>query len=181
MKNTSYQNRYGDNIIFTERPDGKIEMTGYNPEWMRFGYANDYTEAYQVYLNQCNALTEPDYFYLIEDNNENKLRPMTFQEFATEVETNEEYRPYLKLTKSDPEVFCMVDPSGGPYIALGSDVGRYFEDGVSRFVVEIDIAKTKIIFTTTNQKKKNEKVTRKRAYRTKSKRNSTNNHQSKSA
>lgn len=35
-----YSNRYNDKIIFTDNGD-EVEMTGYNPDWMRCGYVNN--------------------------------------------------------------------------------------------------------------------------------------------
>ncbi len=38
-----------------------------------------------------------------------------------------------------------VDPSGGPFIQEGTDLGRYFEDGIKRVVKSIE-SNEKIIF-----------------------------------
>jgi hypothetical protein len=37
-----------------------------------------------------------------------------------------------------------VDPSGGPFIQIGTDLGRYFEDGVKRIVKSIEVNEKKI-------------------------------------
>lgn len=129
MKQTTYTNRYGDEIKFTELSETEVEMSGYNSEWLRVGWANDYSEAYEVYLNSVNYYT-------------------SYEEFIHKVENNEEYRPYLKYVKPDKSTYNMVDPSGGPYIALGMDIGRYFNDGVKRIIKNIQFNKdNKIIFT----------------------------------
>lgn len=129
MKQATYINRYGDEIKFIELSETEVEMSGYNSEWLRVGWANDYSEAYEVYLNSVN-------YYI------------SYEEFIHKVENNEEYRPYLKYAKSDKNTYSMVDPSGGPYIALGMDIGRYFEDGVKRIIKTIQFNKdNKIIFT----------------------------------
>lgn len=151
MKAAPYQNRYGDTITFVESEKGKVEMSGYNPEWLRCSWPNDYSDAYGIYLNQCRLLEEPDFDYLIDDPDTNECRPMTYQEFANEVETNDNYRHYLKHAKSDKTRISMVDPSGGPYITLGMNIGRYFEDGIKRIVEEIKFADNKIIFTVSNK------------------------------
>lgn len=39
--------------------------------------------------------------------------------------------------KENPDEITMVDPSGGPYIALGTDLGYFFEDGLKRIVTAI--------------------------------------------
>lgn len=38
-----------------------------------------------------------------------------------------------------------IDPSGGPYIRVGTDVGRYFDDGKVRRVKEFDFKDGKIL------------------------------------
>jgi hypothetical protein len=40
MKKVSYNNRYGDNIIF-EQIDNEIHMSGFNMEWIRVGYDDE--------------------------------------------------------------------------------------------------------------------------------------------
>jgi hypothetical protein len=37
----------------------------------------------------------------------------------------------------DPKIPTMVDPSGGPYISIGSNLNVYFKDKVDRIVDEI--------------------------------------------
>lgn len=86
-----YKNRYKDKIVFEQNGD-KITMTGYNPEWIRVGYAN-------------------------KENGE-----------------------------SDWNTINMVDPSGGPYIALGSDLGLFYGDGIKRIVEGISINELSVIF-----------------------------------
>lgn len=40
----------------------------------------------------------------------------------------------------------MIDPSGGPYLVIGSNLKRYFEDDKDRFIKLITIDIDKIIF-----------------------------------
>ena len=40
-----------------------------------------------------------------------------------------------------------IDPSGGPYISVGTDVGRYFEDDKVRRIKSINIEGNKIILS----------------------------------
>jgi len=49
----------------------------------------------------------------------------------------------------------MVDPSGGPYINVGMNLGRYFNDNIHREVQEIKFApnNSKIILTIKKQSK----------------------------
>jgi len=78
MKQAKYNNRYGDDIIFTELSETEIEMSGF--EYYRCG----------------------------ED---------------------------------------FIDPSGGPFIRIGTDVGRYFDDDKLRKVKAINVKNNKIILT----------------------------------
>ena len=154
---TTYHNRYGDNIVFEELDDKTIEMTGHSDHY-RVGYANDFSEAYEIYSMECKALTEPDMNLLVEDVKENNLRPMTFQEFAQHMTDTvhlkvEPYYHYWKLVTPDLSRYWMVDPSGGPYIAIGTDVGRYFDDSIQRRVMNIAIENNKFILTVKKQKK----------------------------
>tara|TARA_R110000868_G_scaffold268036_3_gene527282 strand:+ start:946 stop:1449 length:504 start_codon:yes stop_codon:yes gene_type:complete len=166
MKVAKYENRYGDKILFSELSANKVKMSGYGP-WYRYGWCNDYAEAYQVYTSHCNALTEPDYLYLVEDMDENKLRPRTYQEFVYEVENNEEYRSYLGLVRTDMSRINMFDPSGGPYVELGTNIGRYFDDGIDRIVEEITFHEDSVELVITAERKKNKQISKYEQSRTK--------------
>ena len=78
MKQAKYNNRYGDDILFTELSETEIHMHGF------------------------------DYCRRGED---------------------------------------FVDPSGGPFIRVGMDVGRYFEDGKERKIKTISHKEGKIILS----------------------------------
>lgn len=45
----------------------------------------------------------------------------------------------------DGKSIMFVDPSGGPFIQVGTDLGRYFGDGIKRVVKSIE-PNEKIIF-----------------------------------
>jgi len=137
MKAT-YTNRYGDTIIFTETNKTTIEVTGYDPKYFRCGYDNDYSEAYEIY---CLANT----------NNPDKLG---YQEFVYELEnvfheSSEPLHVYVKYVVPDFSFYSMFDPSGGPYIEVGTNVGRYFDDYKTRIVESIDIKSDRVILTVT--------------------------------
>ena len=84
MKKVTYNNRYGDNVIF-EQIDNEVHMSGFNIEWIRTG---------------CDK-----------ENN-----------------------------------ITMVDPSGGPYLTVGTNLGLYFNDKQNRIIESIKIKENKIIF-----------------------------------
>ena len=95
---TTYFNRYGDNLQFELISEDKIEMTGHDSSFMRYGYDG-------------------------------------------EVET-----------RYDNLVF--VDPPGGPFLNIGTDLGRYFDGKIGiHFVHEITIKDKSVIFTTKPIKK----------------------------
>jgi len=52
---------------------------------------------------------------------------------------------YYRIGYNQDETVNFVDPSGGPFIQEGTDLGRYFEDGIKRVVKSIE-SNEKIIF-----------------------------------
>jgi len=139
----TYDNRYGDTITFEQINKTEIRMSGYG-SYYRVSYGNDYTYAYIEYVQDCNALEEPDNMLLHDDGT--KLRMLTLEEFTDQfIETNGFYDKksafykYASLIESDMSSVTMIDPSGGPYIAVGGNVGRYFDDGVQRIISSIKI------------------------------------------
>ena len=121
---TTYTNRYGDNIVFEKLDNNTIKISGYNPAWIRLGYENVYDEAYNKYC---------------QDNNQ----PMSFEDFKDKVHHYEQDKTnplnvYRSLITSDYNTYNMFDPSGGPYISIGSNLKYYFSQ-------KEDIIVTKII------------------------------------
>lgn len=149
----SYINRYGDKITFKELANNKISMSGYDPAYARIGWENDYSDAYEIYCMECMALEEPDMNLLVEDVPvSSTLRKLTYPEFAYQVDDaihdqSKFFNKYGKYIRTDFERYNMIDPSGGPYISIGMNVGRYFEDNKTRIVQEIDILKTRVYLT----------------------------------
>ena len=94
-------------------------------------------------------LEEPDMDLLIDDPNQNITRPCSLKEFK---EFIHEYYPdrinplrkYQSLVKSDENDICMVDPSGGPYLCKGYDIGLYFNDRKKRIIESIQINNNKV-------------------------------------
>ena len=149
---TTYCNRYGDNIVFEHISDDQIKMSGYNHEWIRCAYENDYNKAYQSYIEDCLALEEPDMDLLFDDLINNQLRHLTLEEFKEEAHkdyfyNNPKLRKYSSLITSNKDDIHMVDPSGGPYISKRMDIGRYFNDNKKRIVTNIKFDNSTVIFT----------------------------------
>ena len=158
MKHT-YYNRHRDAIEFELRDENTITMTG--GKWMRYGWPNKYDVAYAHYLKKVDALTEPDYDLLVEDIEANCLRPYTESEFEKAMQGNlhdyEERKaiPALKeLWKhvySDRSTYDMVDPSGGPYLCTGMDLGELIGFPQSFVIERISIQDEQVIFKNTKQ------------------------------
>jgi len=52
---------------------------------------------------------------------------------------------YYRTGYNEDKTINFVDPSGGPYLGVGMDIGRYFEDGVKRVIKSVE-SNEKIIF-----------------------------------
>jgi hypothetical protein len=125
MKKIKYTNRYNDVFTFSKTEDGNILVEG-EFKWMRCGWPNVYTEAYNAYCADV-------------DTDER----MTLGEFKEAVH---EYHPetfkstplakkYQGLVYSDTTKINMIDPSGGPYMHSGHDMGM-FDDSFKGMVVD---------------------------------------------
>lgn len=88
----TYYNRHKDEIIFEQNGDVVI-MSGYNPEWIRYGLADD--------ADGCSKAEE---------------------------------------------IINMVDPSGGPYLTIGSDLSLFWGDKQPRIIKSIRLLGGKIEF-----------------------------------
>ena len=158
MKHT-YYNRHRDAIEFELRDENTVTMKG--GKWMRFGWPNNYDRAYVAYRQKVTTLEEPDYDLLVEDILENGLRPFTKAEFVEAMQGNlhdyEEKKavPALKeLWKhvySDTSTYDMVDPSGGPYLCTGMDLGELIGFPQSFVIKHISIQDEQVIFKNTKQ------------------------------
>jgi len=89
---TIYHNRYGDKITFEQEGD-TIIMSGYQPDFMRYGLADD--------SDGCSKAEE---------------------------------------------IINMIDPSGGPYLTIGSDLSLFWGDKQPRIIKSIRLLGGKIEF-----------------------------------
>lgn len=73
-----------------------------------------------------------------------------FEDLGNQVIMSEHKQFFMRysyeMDENDQKVYTMVDPSGGPYIALGMDLNYFFEDGRERIVEKITFGKDTIIF-----------------------------------
>jgi hypothetical protein len=110
----TYINRYGDAHHFDTMPNGNIKWTG-NFEWHRCSWPNVYDKAYAQYVADGGTESELVFKTLVHEwDNE----AVSYTELA---------KKYMHLVYSDTESIDMVDPSGGPYIATGMDMGQFNE------------------------------------------------------
>lgn len=126
MQETTYKNRYSEEIKFKHLDDKTIEMSNYYKNF-RVGYKNDYDEAYNTYLNST-KLSKEEFI--------KKIHAYGVDHFI------DTYGSLVKTTK----IVNMVDPSGGPYIELGSNLRFIFGDEIDRIVESIEIKIDTIIF-----------------------------------
>ena len=120
----TYHNRHRDKIIF-EHVGDKVIMTG--GSWFRYGWPNVYDTAYEKYVESAlvdaglqgnQILTQKEFEgSLFNTRDEDKY------------ESNALYKLFGKYIYSDTNKICFVDPSGGPYIALGNNLNEFWPKG----------------------------------------------------
>jgi hypothetical protein len=136
MIKQTYVNRYRDQIVFEQEGD-TILMSGYNPEYCRYGFPNIYTEAYKAYC---------DVVYEVPDG-----QPMSLEKFKEVVHewrdgTNWIMKLFGPLIISDTDTIDMFDPSGGPYMSVGTDMS-HFGGGLEGVVTGIKMSEKLVVLT----------------------------------
>ena len=107
-----YTNRYGDTYTFTEDKDGNVVWEG-NFEYSRHGFPNDYTQAFFQYVRDTGGgITLAQFKELVHAYDDEK------EEYVID-------RKYRELITSKTGIINMVDPSGGPYLVEGMDMGLF--------------------------------------------------------
>ena len=125
MEKVEYSNRYNDVFTFSKTDDGNILFEG-EFKWMRCSWPNVYDRAYEAYCMD------------IDDD-----QVMTLGEFKTAVHEYDKEtfkstplaKKYQGLVYSDTTKIDMVDPSGGPYMHSGYDMGM-FDESFKGMIVE---------------------------------------------
>jgi hypothetical protein len=119
-----YRNRYNEKFTFTLDDEGNILWEG-NFEWCRVGWPNDYTQAYNRYVeDDCDSsamMTRGEFEKAVHETDDNG-----YTEFS---------RKYMKHVMSDMSRIDMVDPSGGPYIAVNMDM-KYVSKEFDAMIVD---------------------------------------------
>jgi hypothetical protein len=117
----TFKNRYEDEFIFSLDDEGNILWEG-NFEWCRFGMPNDYAKSYNAYVGEGGKLSFNEFQHVVHEYDK---------------ETNQfKYPKYLQMIESIKDKINMVDPSGGPYIESGNNMGRYGEEFEGMIVKE---------------------------------------------
>jgi len=112
-KKVKFINRHGNAYFFTLKEDGNISWEG-NFEYCRFGHPNDYEKALEAFQDRyitsisCETFKEVVHIY------DSEKRENVFKDI-------------LPLVTSKTDCINMVDPSGGPYITHGIDMGNLDE------------------------------------------------------
>jgi hypothetical protein len=129
MEKINYENRYGDVFKFSLTEDKNILWEG-TFKWCRFSFPNVYDKAYEAYCADV-------------DTDER----LTMGEFKKEVHgtVNDKDGNYISMSKisikyaplifSNKDKIDMVDPSGGPYIHAGYNMGL-FDKSFNGMIVE---------------------------------------------
>lgn len=127
-----YKNRYNDVIVFhLDSKTKKVYMRGHVPEYMRYALANEYIESYLKYVLDCGS---------------SKEHVMTQESFEDKMENDRDFfNKYSKLIRSSDKI-SMIDPSGGPYIELESNLAYYLGIKAKVIVKDIELSEDEVIF-----------------------------------
>jgi len=112
-----YTNRYNDVFTFSKTEDGNILFEG-EFKWMRCSWPNVYDDAYNAYL----ADTDTD-AQMSMGEFKKEVHEAVYDEDGKYKHMSETSQKYAKLIYSNKNVVDMIDPSGGPYMHAGHDMG----------------------------------------------------------
>jgi len=73
-----------------------IGMNMLFPETIKIVFDDVYEKRYKKYLKFIKTMEEPDFEYLIDDPNQNKVRKFTFEEFLEEWDSNKKLQKKFK-------------------------------------------------------------------------------------
>jgi len=119
MKKIEITNRYKDKFTFSKTEDGNILFEG-EFKWMRCSWPNVYTEAYEAY---CSDVDTDERMTMGEFKEE--VHKAIYDSEGKYVSMSPTSVKYAKLVYSDKNKIDMVDPSGGPYMHSGHDMGMF--------------------------------------------------------
>jgi len=111
-----YTNRYNDVYTFTRQENGDVLWEG-EFEYCRFGWPNVYKEAYEQYRKDGGDLHIEDF--------KKEVHNYIRDENGKYVGPSEIANKYATMVYSDRNTIDMVDPSGGPYLTTGNELGAW--------------------------------------------------------
>jgi hypothetical protein len=129
MKKVKYTNRYNDVFTFSKTEDGNILFKG-NFKWMRCGWPNVYDKAYETY---CIDIDDDQVMTLGEFKKE--IHKAIYDSEGKYISMSDTSIKYSPLVYSDTTKIDMIDPSGGPYMHSGYDMGM-FDESFKGMIVE---------------------------------------------
>ena len=68
-----------------------------------------------------------------------------FEDHGNEVHMTGFNLEYMRVAYKEDDI-VMIDPAGGPYLNIGTNLGLYFNDKKSRIIESIEIKENKVIF-----------------------------------
>jgi hypothetical protein len=138
-----YYNRYKDKITFDHK--GKtVIMSGYSP-YYRYSWPNVYDTAYEKYVESAVVDAKlQDGQILTQEEFEKALYVRKDED---EYSYNALYKLFGKYIYSNKDIIEMVDPSGGPYLTVGTNLKEFFGRDYEDLIIEsIKLGKNKITF-----------------------------------
>ena len=140
MTMVKYTNRYNDVHTFTKVDETKILWQG-NFDHSRFSWPNVYKEAYEQYRKDGGDLHIEDF--------KKEVHNYIHDENGKYVGPSEIANKYATMVYSDRNTINMVDPSGGPYLTRGIDLGEYLgKEFENRIVSSFEPVKTGYLIKT---------------------------------
>jgi hypothetical protein len=140
-----YYNRYRTEITFKHNKN-QVVMSGKDlTKWMRYGFPNVYDVAYEKYIESAVVYAQLEPNQILTSEEFEKVLFVTKDEDS--FESNALLKIFGKYIYSDMKTIDMIDPSGGPYITVGSNLRSFFGDKIDRVVEKIKIGEDKITFT----------------------------------
>ena len=128
-----YKNRYGDVHTFTKTEDGNILWEG-NFEYSRRGWPNVYTEAYAHYVLDGGDMDLETF--------KKEVHEAVYDENRNYVGMSETSQKYGKLVYSDTSIIEFIDPSGGPFISVETDMGRFDKELEGMIIEKLERVET---------------------------------------
>ena len=69
-----------------------------------------------------------------------------FEQIENEIHMSGFSLDYMRTSTDNNGNITMIDPAGGPYLNIGTNLGLYFNDKKSRIIESIEIKENKVIF-----------------------------------